>query len=52
MAKFSKSGVYDKVPEEVTLILKISELLYNTCLYEKSVHAQNNSIRQAVSIEL
>ena len=29
LAKFSNSGVWDKVPEESTIILKIPEFLFN-----------------------
>ena len=32
MAKFSKAGVWDKVPEESTQISEISKFPYNTVL--------------------
>jgi len=52
-AKFSKPGVYEKLPEESTLIFADTSLSlkYSVGLVEKSFHAKTGSIRPSLSME-
>jgi len=53
VAKFSKSGVYDKVPEGSALIFGDNQLSFEHSVgrVEGSSRAKTSSIRSAVSIE-